>query len=112
MSVAFHGYQENAVTFKVSGTVTAGKPVKLASAATVTACSAGDVFIGFALASDNAYTTVRLHGAVTAKYTGTAPAVGFTKLVADTNGVKTGTAGREYLVLDVNTAASTVTFLL
>ena len=112
MSVAFHGFQENAVTFKVSGEVTAGKPVKLASAATVTPCSAGDVFIGFALESDSAYAAVRLRGAVTANYTGTAPTVGFTKLVADTNGVKTGSAGREYLVLDVNTTAATVTFLM
>ena len=47
-------------------------------------------------------------------YTGTdAPAVGYAALAADgAGGVKVSTKGNNYLVLNVNTAAKTVSFML
>jgi hypothetical protein len=50
---------------------------------------------------------------VTAGYTGSAPALGWSGLAADgSGGVKTSETGREYLVVDVDTDAQTVTFAL
>lgn len=57
--------------------------------------------------------SVALGGMVTAGYTGTAPTVGWSVLVGDgAGGVKTAETGREYLVVDVDTDAETVTFAL
>ena len=47
------------------------------------------------------------------KCSGTAPSAGYAKLASDGNGVKADTTnGREYLVLEVDSTAGTVTFLL
>ena len=49
----------------------------------------------------------------TCAYTGTAPEVGFVKLVSAGGGsVKKDNGGREYLVLKVDTAASTLSFIM
>ena len=56
---------------------------------------------------------MQLAGVVTAPYTGTAPTVGYAKLSANgTGGVKASSTGREYLVLDIDPSANTVTFVL
>ena len=50
---------------------------------------------------------------VTAGYTGGAPALGWSGLAADgAGGVKSSESGREFLVVDVDTSAQTVTFAL
>ena len=56
---------------------------------------------------------MQLGGVATVKYSGGAPAAGWTKLAADANGgVKTSESGTAYLVLDVDEAAETVAFVL
>ncbi|MEA4946652.1 MAG: hypothetical protein VB058_03705 [Oscillospiraceae bacterium] len=63
--------------------------------------------------ADLCMATVKLDGFVTVPYTGAAPAVGFSALSADAaGGVRVNAAGREYLVLEVDTAAKTVGFIL
>ena len=96
MSVSFGGFNSNTATFK-----TAADLAQLA--VNVNSIAAG---------SDNGYASVQLIGAVTAVYSGSAPAVGYSKLASDGAGVKASDSGREYLVLAVDEAASTVTFLM
>lgn len=112
MTVAFGGFNAKAVTFKTSGTVAKGAAVKITASGTVTACSDGDNFCGFAVDSASGHASVQLCGAITAPYSGTAPAVGYSKLASDGTGVKAATGGREYLIAEVNETAQTVTFFI
>ncbi len=112
MSVSFNGFNHNTATFKIAEDIAAGTAVKITESDTVAACAAGETFCGFAENGENGYASVQLSGAVTAAYSGTAPAVGYTKLVSDGSGVKSADSGREYLVVSVNEGASTVTFLM
>ena len=111
MSVSFGGFHNETVTFKVNEEITNGAPVKIIENATVAPCEDGEVFCGILTNGDNAYAAVQIYGEVTAKFSGTAPELGYTALVAGADGVKAGD-GREYLVVSVDEAAGTVTFLM
>lgn len=113
MNVSFEGFNESAATFIASGAVLPGTAVKITSNGTVAPCADGDKFAGVALNAADGYAAVQLGGYVKCTYTGTAPTVGFAILASGgTNKVKTATAGNTYLVLDVDTTAKTVGFLL
>lgn len=112
MSVSFGGFNSNTATFKTAADLENGCPVKISESNTVEACANGEAFCGIAASGDNGYASVQLSGAVTAAYSGSAPAVGYSKLASDGAGVKASDSGREYLVLAVDEAASTVTFLM
>ncbi len=111
MTVSFQGFNQSVATF--AGTVQAGKVVKVNAPGAVVACPGDGVFCGVAGGGSGGYLSVQLTGYVSLPYSGTAPVVGYGKLVADAaGGVKTGTGGREYLIVDVDTARKTVGFLL
>ena len=115
MKVSFEGFDEKLLSFKSDSTTAAvaGACAKMASSGTVTVCSAGDDLIGVATAVENGFATVQLTGYVKLKYSSTAPTVGYGILVADASGgVKTALSGKTYLVLDVDTTAKTVGFIL
>ena len=112
MSVSYEGIGQWAATFACGG-VREGQVVKVSGNGTVSACEAGDRFCGTALAvsRDGTTCTVALGGMVTAAFTGTAPALGWTGLAADgRGGVQAADSGRKYLVAD--TDGETVTFVL
>ena len=106
MSVSFGGVGSVAATFKTSGTVKAGNPVKITADGTVAACASGERFCGIATyAAGDGYAAVQLKGYVDAACTGDIT-VGYSRLVADgSGGVKadSGETGGECLV--INTAA-------
>ncbi len=112
MSVSFGGFNSNTATFKTAADLENGCPVKISESNTVAACADGETFCGIAVDGEGGYASVQLSGAVTAAYSGSAPAVGYTKLASDGTGVKASDSGREYLVIAVDEAASTVTFLM
>ena len=115
MEVSFGGIGEIAATFKTSGTVNKGALVKMASNDTVAACSANDRFCGVALSvAPDGFATVLLHGFTTVTYTGaTAPSVGYNKLLAGAaDKVTVNANGADYLVVSVNTTATTACVLL
>lgn len=112
MSVSFGGFNANTATFKTGADLENGCAVKISEADTVAACAEGEVFCGFVIDGEGGYASVQLSGAVTAAYTGSAPALGYSKLVSGGSGVKAAESGREYLVLSVDETASTVTFLM
>ena len=113
MSISVNGFNENVLTFKADSSVKVNSPVKLSSNDTVSACAAGNAICGVAVNADAGYAGVQLLGFVTLPYTGPAPSVGLSSLCADgTGGVKTGDVGKKYLVTNVNTEKSTVSFML
>lgn len=113
MNISFDGMNQWAATFATSDAVE-GHVVKMTAGATVGACTDGDSFCGVTAAKRAGDAcAVQLAGVVTAPYTGTAPTVGYAKLSANgTGGVKASSTGREYLVLDIDPSANTVTFVL
>ncbi|MEE1139693.1 MAG: hypothetical protein U0M02_14570 [Acutalibacteraceae bacterium] len=111
MSVSFCGFNENTATFKANEEIAKGTPVKMNGSGTVTACADGEAFCGIAKECSGGYASVQLSGAVTAKYSGSVEA-GYANLVCGSEGVKSGAEGREYLVVAVNEADSTVTFIM
>lgn len=111
MSVSFGGFHNKTVTFKVNEEIANGTLVKIGDNAMVAACGDGDDFCGILVNGDNAYAAVQIYGEVTVKYSGSAPELGYTALVAGENGVKAG-GGIKYLVVSVDETAETVTFLM
>lgn len=112
MSVSFNGFNENTATFRAEGEIAGGTPVRMHETDTVTAAVSGEVFCGIAVDCDGSYAAVQLSGAVRAKFSGEAPRVGYSKLVSDGEGVTVSDSGREYLVVAVDEASSTVTFIM
>ncbi len=111
MSVSFGGFHNETATFRTENEIATGAPVKITDNGTVSACADGDIFCGILANGDGKYAAVQIYGEVTAKFSGSAPALGYTELVASADGVKAG-SGREYLVLSVDEADGTVTFLM
>ena len=114
MKVSYEGIGQWAATF-ACGQVSEGEMVKVSASGEVSACSDGDSFCGQVLSvgRDGSACAVALGGMVRVPYTGTAPALGWTGLAADgSGGVKASSAGRSYLVVDVDTSGKTVTFAL
>lgn len=112
MSVSFNGFNENTATFKVNTEIAGGTPVKMIESDTVSACASGDKFCGFAINCGGGYAAVQLSGTVTVVYSGSAPEVGYVNLVSDGEGVTVSDGGREYLVVAVDEAKKTVTFIM
>lgn len=113
MKVSFEGIGEQVVSFTSTGTVK-GNFVKMSGNGQVAACSAADNFMGYCIEAENGFADVMTHGYISCEYTGTtAPTVGFGQLTADAGGkVKPANTGREYLIVNVNTTAKTVGFIM
>lgn len=115
MSISFEGIGQWSATFACGGDVAEGQVVKVSANGEVSACGSGDGFAGVAavVGRDGEACGVILGGMVTAAYTGSAPALGWSGLSADgSGGVKADSAGREYLVADVDADNLMVTFVL
>ena len=114
MKLSYEGIGQWAATFACAD-VTEGELVKISENGTVAACSANDGFCGMVISVSHSgdACAVALGGMVTAGYTGNAPTLGWAGLGADGNGgVQVVEAGHSYLVVDVDTSAKTVTFVL
>lgn len=117
MKVSFEGVNEQVLSFK-SASVTdgalVGKPVKMSANLTVAGCSANDVFVGFGIHDEDGFADVQTHGYVECAYTGdTAPAVGYGILVcASASAVAAAEAGREVLIVSVDTTNKIVGFIM
>lgn len=117
MKHSFEGIGQWAATFAASGEIAEGQVVKISSSGEVSACVSGEAIAGvvLAVARDGAACSVALGGMATAPYTGTAiPTVGWCALSANGTGGVTADSGsgNKLLVVDVDTAGKTVTFVL
>ncbi|MBR3641667.1 MAG: hypothetical protein IKN53_06535 [Oscillibacter sp.] len=115
MNISYEGIGQWAATFLCDG-AEVGEVVKMSDQGTVSPCDAEDDFAGVVIAKsrDEAACTVALGGMATVTYSGeSAPEVGRNALVADGNGgVTVDEDGREYLAVEVDTSAKTVTIVL
>ena len=114
MNYSYEGIGQWTATFAGEAAVE-GQVVKITGGKTVGACEDGNGFCGVvrSVSRDGAACTVALGGMVSVRYTGSAPALGRSGLSANgSGGVKADSAGHGYLVVDVDSAGGTVTFVL
>ena len=128
MKLSYEGIGQWAATF-ACGDAAEGEIVKISGNGAVSACTAGDDFCGMVLSvgRDGEACAVALGGIrpkmpmrldrpmyrATVPSQGAAPALGWTALSADgSGGVQADADGRSFLVVDVDTSAETVTFVL
>lgn len=113
MNISYEEIGYLAVTFPASG-CQAGQVCVMGSTGKVGPCAAGGRITGLVESVNGGQAAVQIHGFVTVPYTGTtAPATGYAGLSADgSGGVKADASGVAYLVVAVDTAATTVTFEL
>ncbi len=98
MDINYNGYQENVLTFECDGTVEKGDLVAMASSGKVAKAAENSAFIGKCLSVKGGYAAVQLSGYVETAKSGTI-SMGYTKLVAAASGAKTGSSGKECLVI-------------
>lgn len=112
MSVSYDSIGQVCVTANLSQEIAAGSPVKFTDNAQVAPCADGDTVHGVLVSGRQGLGAVALRGFVTLPYSGTAPAVGMTALAAAGAGKVKAGGSVSYLVTQVDTANTTVTFLL
>lgn len=114
MQLSYQEIGQWCATFACSG-VKEGDPVTMTGSRTVGACNSGEPFCGVAVSLSHGgdACAVQLGGLVTVPYSGEAPVSGYASLSSDgSGGVSTDPSGRDYLVVEVNTADETVTIAL
>ena len=109
MNIKFSGFNENTLTFEYTGTLSAGDLVKMSASAKVVKATANGEFIGVCTGVRNGYAAVQTAGYVEFKKSGTVN-VGYNKLVAASDALKTAETGIDRLVIYVDD--TTVGFIL
>jgi hypothetical protein len=114
MKVSLNGLGEQVATFEAENAVTAGSMVKMTANGTVGVCAASEPFCGIALSVRDGFAAIQLCGYVgNVPYAGTGMAVGYKVIAATVDGkVQVNASGRNLLVTDVDTAASTCGIIL
>lgn len=113
MAISFDSIGQECVTATSTSTISANTPCKFLASKHVGACADGNAIHGICIRQEGSLVTLQIKGFVTLPYSGSAPTVGFCSLAAAASGkVKKLENAKEYLVVDVNTTNSTVTFLL
>lgn len=112
MNISFEGIGYLAVTFPAAEDA-AGQVCELNADGGVKACSDGNSFIGVMEFVRDGRAAVQVEGFAEVSYTGTNLSLGYTKLTGNgSGGVQLDSDGREYLVVQVNTADKTAVIKL
>lgn len=113
MSISLQGYDTNYLTFQTDETLAPGTLLGMTNSYKVGAATDGVSPIGVAVAQRDDQVVVQMSGLFTFPYTADPPALGRYWLTTNPKGgVKVDEMGREVTVVDLNTMAKTVTFLL
>lgn len=114
MDSIIKGFETNEVTLYADETINPGNAVMIRKGYNLILPAGGEAFCGLCTNKKDKYASVVLKGIAEFTYSGSAPAVGYTKLSADGAGcVKADdTNGREYLILSVNSETKTLEILL
>ena len=114
MSIKLNGFNSKVVTFKASGDIVLGTPVRPSSNYTVSPCPASSPFVGVAVSLSNGLVGVQTNGYFELPYSSSTPSIGFARMAADGKGglLLDSTNGRECAVVYVNTATKTVGILM
>ena len=106
MNISYEAIGHLSVTFP-AGDCVAAQVCKMGADGSVAPCGDGDTPCGVVESVHSGKAAVQIHGFAQVTYSGDAPAMGYTALVADgSGGVKTG-AGKQYLVVAVDKSANT-----
>ena len=109
----YQGLFEGYATFKCDSTVREGTLVKVAYNQTVVAAGENEEFCGVAHTVRDGLCSVQLKGFVTMTFMSGYPVLGYCQLCSTANGEGVGTgSGRDCLVVEVDTATQSCTFLL
>lgn len=112
MRISYEGIGHMSVTFPNDSAVE-NQVCNLNGNGKVCACTDGGSFIGKVESANASQAGVQVEGFVEVTYTGTAPAMGYTKLTANgAGGVKADTNGTAYWVVEVDTASQTAVLKL
>ena len=111
--ISLKGFMEQTVTLLADESVENGAFVGMVDNEKVAKSADGEKFIGIAVSCSDGAAAVTVKGYVEANYSGTAPSLGFVKIVADANnGVCISDAGREVLVTTVDAENGKIGFLM
>lgn len=113
MAISYQALALERATFYINGAAESGKPCKIASSGTVEPCEKSDEFFGIIESVRGGLACVVYRGFVTVPYTGTVPTVGYGQLCSGEGAsVEVASDAQTYLIVNVDTTAQTVTFLL
>lgn len=111
--ISLKGFMEQTVTLLADESVENGAFVGMVDNEKVSKAADGEKFIGIVASCSNGAAAVTVKGYMEATYSGTAPALGFAKLVADANGgVKSSEDGRDVIVITVDAENSKIGFIM
>ena len=111
--ISLKGFMEQTVTVLADESVENGALVSMIENNKVTKAADGDSFIGVVASCSDSAAAITVKGYTEATYSGTAPALGFAKLVADANGgVKSSEDGRDVIVITVDAENSKIGFIM
>ena len=114
MSISYKGYKSNNITIEAGEGLKVGAPVGFDANGKAICASADAMFVGVCTAIRGVWASVQTDGYVELEYSGTAPSLGITALVAGSNSKVKADAESTYFykVLTVDTTAKTVGFIL
>ena len=113
MSIKLNGFNSKVATFKASGDIVLGTPVRPSSNYTVSPCPASSPFLGVAVSLSNGLVGVQINSYFELPYSSTTPVVGFARLAADGNGgVVVESGGRDCAIVYVDTINKIVGILI
>ena len=107
----FTGYGENILTFKAVEGTASGDLVFVLENETVAKAPSGTAFCGIAKNIRNGMASVVMSGYVETTYSGDAPSLGYTTLVAGENGVESSASGRSVTVISVDEDTRKIGFI-
>ena len=111
--ISLKGFMEQTVTLLADESVENGALVGMVENEKVAKATNGEKFIGIVAGCSDAAAAVTVKGYVEVNYSGTAPSLGFVKIVADANnGVCISDAGREVLVTTVDAENGKIGFIM
>lgn len=114
--ISFEGYNENCLTFnkEENSAIKKGDFVALSANGTVTVASANSDIIGCCADVDGDYVTVQTQGHIKAPMaSGESIALGYSSISVNANQqVVASSTARKVLVVDVDTSAKTIGFIL
>lgn len=114
MATSYQALGQECATFYINTDAAFGTPCKVTGNNTVALCEASEAFCGIIQSVRDGLACVAYRGFVTAHYSGNVPNKGYCMLTAGADGtvaVATEDA-TSYLVVNVDMAAQTVTFLI
>lgn len=113
MSISLNGYDVNCITLRKLGEEPVLGPIDIKEQKIASAATSGTNIHAVAVANRGDYVTVQTTGYVELPYSGSAPALGVTKIACNgMGGVSVSTASTDHLIVTVDTKNKKVGFII